>query len=277
MSKPATNDQSFKLTDKVFNEFQKVTLTHTGIHLDDTKRAMITSRFSRRLRELGMGGFEEYLSCIRDTTHPEYAEFVDTITTNLTYFFREPHHFEKLREDILPRLQGIRSTADPIRIWSAGCSSGQEPYSIAITALQESCAGHRKVKILCTDIDSKVIRQTEQGIYRSTELRGLTDHDKNLWFSKQADGSVRANENLRELIFCRYLNLFDPWPIKSHLDVIFCRNVLIYFDIGRQEKLIRGMAKLQKSQSILIIGHSETIANCSDVYRRISNTMYERI
>lgn len=275
--KPAKNNQTFKLTDRVFGEFQKVTLANTGIHLDDTKRAMITSRFSRRLRELGMDSFDQYLACIRDTKHPEYAEFVDTITTNLTYFFREPHHFEKLREHILPSLQATTSTAHPIRIWSAGCSSGQEPYSIAITALNEACAGHRKVKILCTDIDSKMLRQTEHGSYRSAELRGLSDNDKNLWFSKRPDGTVRANPNVRELIFCRYLNLFDPWPIKPYLDVIFCRNVLIYFDIQRQEKLIRGMAKLQKPGATLILGHSETIANCGDVYRRSANTVYERI
>lgn len=274
---PAHDSRSFELTDRVLAEFQKFSLEQTGIKIDDTKRAMITTRFSRRVRELRLDSFEEYLEVIKDPAHPERVEFINTITTNLTYFFREPHHFEFLKEKILPELQASVETSNPIRIWSAGCSSGPEPYSIAISANASECAGQRQVRILCTDIDSDMIEQTKKGIYKTSELRGLSDEDQKLWFDDKRDGYVRASAQLRNQLICRYLNLFSPWPIKPFLDVIFCRNVLIYFDVERQEQLIRGMGNIQKPGSTLIIGHSETIGQCTDIYRRIANTIYERI
>ncbi len=274
---PAYDSRSFELTDVVFDGFRKLTLEQTGISLDETKRAMIMTRFSRRVRALGLNSFEEYLEVLSQSTHPERIEFIDTITTNLTYFFREPHHFEQLGQVIIPRLQSEQNSRKPIRIWSAGCSSGQEPYSIAMTALEAEHTGRRPVRILCTDIDSKMVGQTQRGRYKPTELRGMSPEQTQLWFARQSDGMLQAKDELVSMMVCKYMNLFGPWPIRQGVDVIFCRNVLIYFDVERQEKVVRGMAKLQDPGSTLFLGHSETISQCSDVYRRISNTVYERL
>ena len=275
--KPSHDTRTFELSDSLFADFQALTLRTTGIQLDDTKTQMILTRFSRRVRALGLDGFEQYLEIVQQENHPERAEFIDTITTNLTFFFREPHHFAILGDQILPLLQSDTANRSPIRIWSAGCSSGQEPYSIAMSILESQCVIPREIRILCTDIDSKKVRQTELGQYSTNELRGLTPQQVQLWFDRTPGGALQVKQALKDMLVCRYMNLFGPWPIRPGVDVIFCRNVLIYFDVKRQEQVIRGMANLQPRGGKLLIGHSETIPHSVDLYRRISNTVYERV
>jgi len=265
------------MSDEVFRGFQRIALEQTGIELADGKRAMIVNRFSRRLGALGLSCFEEYLSLVSEPGHPEGREFIDTVTTNLTYFFREPHHFEVLSETVLPQLAKRINMSTPIRIWSAGCSSGAEPYSLAIVSRESEATSARSVRILCTDIDTKMVESTRLGSYSEEQMRGLDDARRQRWFSKTASGRFQANEELGSMLICKQLNLFDKWPIKPGVDVIMCRNVLIYFNPEYQKKLLKNFALIQRPGSYLFLGHSETLEGFKDCYRRIDNTVYERI
>ena len=263
------------LDDETFAEFQRITLETTGIVLADNKRAMITTRFARRLRALDLPDFRSYLELLASPAHPERGMFFDTVTTNLTYFFREPHHFEALTARVLPAIER-RSGGRPVRIWSAGCSHGQEPYSIAIAALESRVPLGRSVRVLCTDIHSRAVGQAREGIYSGEELRGLAPARRDRWFTALPDGRWQASEELRRMLICKELNLFGPWPIRPGVDVVFCRNVLIYFDLEHQRKLVRGFAAIQPPGAHLFLGHSETLRDCDDIYRRVDNTLYER-
>ena len=265
------------MSDRVFEAFQRITLEQTGIELATSKRAMIVNRFSRRLNALNLTSFEDYLQLVSEPGSAEAAEFIDTVTTNLTYFFRESHHFDVLGKVVLPTLAQSKHSHQPIRIWSAGCSSGQEPYSLAITARETEAVKNRNIRILCTDIHSKLVRATQRGSYRSEYLRGLSDERKARWFKQANDGRWQADEDLRSLLICKKLNLFGPWPIKHGVDVIMCRNVLIYFNPSYQHKLLTGFSRMQDAGAYLFLGHSETLEGFKDIYKRVDNTVYERL
>lgn len=279
MPLPATGfaGRESTMSDEVFSGFQRVVLEKTGIELAPSKRAMIVNRFSRRLDALGLSCFEEYLGLVSDAGHPEMREFIDTVTTNLTYFFREPHHFDVLGRMVLPQLASRINMPAPIRIWSAGCSSGAEPYTLAMVVRETSQTRDRPVRILCTDIDSKMVESTRAGNYSKEQMRGLSAARIDQWFARSPTGRYQADEQLRSLLICKELNLFGHWPIKQGVDVIMCRNVLIYFNPAYQKKLLIGFSKLQKTGSFLFLGHSETLEGFADTYRRVDNTVYERI
>lgn len=266
---------TFPLTDDAFKSFQKITLDKTGISLSDSKRPMIASRFTRRVTSLGLSGFEEYIALVKSVSSPELTHFIDTVTTNLTYFFRESHHFDSLKNEILPALdQSQLGRGRPIQIWSAGCSSGQEAYSIAIVLAEANIK--RRAHILCTDIHSEMVKQAEAGIYKESELRGLTELQRRRWFESIGGQEVQASETLRSILRCQQRNLFEPLPGNDSVDIIFCRNTLIYFDVERQSRIIRGFARAQKPGARLLLGHSETIRQCKDVYERVAQTSYVR-
>jgi len=265
------------MSDEVFRGFQRIALEQTGIELADSKRAMIVNRFSRRLGALGLTCFEEYLELVAHAGHPEAREFIDTVTTNLTYFFREPHHFDVLASMVLPQLAGRINTGSPIRIWSAGCSSGAEPYTLAMVAKETRETKERLVRILCTDIDTKMVQATQLGSYTEEQMRGLSKERRERWFAKTPSGRHQAHEELRSMLICKQLNLFHAWPIKTGVDVIMCRNVLIYFNPEYQKKLLGNFSRLQKPGGFLFLGHSETLEGFKEVYRRVDNTVYERV
>jgi chemotaxis protein methyltransferase CheR len=265
------------MCDKTFAEFQSLILQHTGIQLADAKRHMFVNRFSKRLNALNLSTFEEYLKIVSTASQPETTEFIDTITTNLTYFFREPHHFDVLSKEVLPSLVKNRAASKPIRIWSAGCSSGQEPYSIAISVRENVDISKHTVKVLCTDIHTKLVEQTRSGKYCRDELRGLSDIQVKKWFDSTANDVWQADASLRQLLVCKQLNLFSPWPVRTGVDILMCRNVLIYFSPEYQRKLLRGFAAVQATGSYLFLGHSETPDGLSKLYKRVANTVYERL
>jgi len=277
MSKPLPKDAAVNMSDKVFAEFQSLTLKATGIELGSSKKAMLLTRFNRRLKALNLSSFEDYLALVATPDHPERTEFIDTVTTNLTYFFREPHHFDVMGKKVFSSIIASSAANKPVRLWSAGCSSGQEPYSMAITAIESGLAAKCQVKILCTDIHSKMVAQTKQGVYSKDELRGLSEEQQSKWFKQNSTGRWESDSALQSLLICRQLNLFGPWPVRPGVDLIMCRNVLIYFDQERQTKIIHGFAGVQKSGAHLFIGHSETMSGCEKIYRRVDNTVYERI
>ena len=271
------NHRHDAMRDEVFKGFQRITLEQTGIELADSKRSMIINRFSKRLDALGLSCFEEYLNLVSQPRHPETREFIDTVTTNLTYFFREPHHFQVLSKMVLPKLAQRVNKQTPIRIWSAGCSSGAEPYSLAIVAKETDATHERPVKILCTDIDSKMVGLTKQGNYSEDQMRGLDAKRKERWFARSTINRYVADEKLRSMLVCKQLNLFDHWPIKPGVDVIMCRNVLIYFNPQYQRKLLASFTEIQHPGSYLFLGHSETLEDVKGAYKRVDNTVYERI
>lgn len=277
MTQSAPSSSMRLISDASFEAFQTLVLKHTGIELAESKRSMIINRFSRRLQVLNIDCFDDYIELIQTPGHPETVEFIDAITTNLTYFFRESHHFEVLESQVFPKLIANRKSADPIRIWSAGCSSGQEPYSIAITALENLDVNEHPVKILCTDIHSKLVQTTQLGKYTTDQLRGLNETQLNHWFKKTNDNKWQADISLRNLLLCKKLNLFGPWPVRSGVDVIMCRNVLIYFSPDYQRRLLSGFAAVQEAGSYLFIGHSETLDDFASLYKRVDNTVYERL
>ncbi|MBX2881349.1 MAG: protein-glutamate O-methyltransferase [Granulosicoccus sp.] len=265
------------MSDEIFSGFQRITLEQTGIELSEGKRAMIVNRFTRRLMALGLTCFEEYLELVADPANREAREFIDTVTTNLTYFFREAYHFKVLSDMVLPELARRIETSVPIRIWSSACSSGQEPYSLAITVKETEAISNHQVRILCTDIDTKMIAHAQAGKYSQEQLRGLNKSRQDRWFNSQHNGYYTADDALRSMLVCKRLNLFDRWPIREGVDVIVCRNVLIYFNLSYQQKLLRRFAEIQTPGAYLFLGHSETLDGFDHAYRRVDNTVYERI
>jgi chemotaxis protein methyltransferase CheR len=240
----------------------------------------VYSRLARRLRKLKLTSFGEYCDMVESGFGDEVQELTNAITTNLTSFFRENYHFEQLASEVLPQVERNRSTTRRMRFWSAGCSTGEEPYSMAMI-LQESLARltNWDIRLLATDIDSTVIEAAAAGAYETERLIGLNDNRASRWFSKndaRLGYSVVAPE-LRSLITFRQLNLLDPWPMSGFFDVIFCRNVVIYFDKETQRRLFDRMADLQEPGGWLFIGHSENLFNVTNRYKPVGRTVYRRV
>jgi chemotaxis protein methyltransferase CheR len=272
--------QEFDLTDHEFRRLRVVVLELTGIALAESKRELVYSRLARRLRKLKLTSFGEYCDMVESGFGDEVQELTNAITTNLTSFFRENYHFEQLASEVLPQIERDRSTTRRMRFWSAGCSTGEEPYSLAMI-LRESLARltNWDIRLLATDIDSKVIEAAAAGAYETKRLGGLSDSRASRWFSNSAARlgySVVAPE-LRSLITFKQLNLLDPWPMSGLFDVIFCRNVVIYFDKDTQRRLFDRMADLQEPGGWLFIGHSENLFNVTNRYKPVGRTVYRRV
>lgn len=264
-----------RLSDTDLAAFQKLSLQLTGIKLDDAKRSMIYTRFLRRLRTLDLPDFKTYLEHVAMPGSGELQHFVNTITTNLTYFFREPHHFDYLGAHVARELPAQPGRSGPVRVWSAGCSSGEEPYTIGMTLNEAGLTGGADYKLLCTDIDTNMVARTRDGRYPLRDVRGLSDERATRWFDKAGEELV-ASPKLKQGMICRQLNLFVDWPIRPGVDVIFCRNVLIYFVREDQDKIIAGFSRMQNEGAYLFLGHSESLRGLEHLYERVDNTVYRR-
>jgi chemotaxis protein methyltransferase CheR len=272
------SDREFPMSDHNFDTISKIAYQYTGIKLPEQKRQMIYSRIARRIRALNLQNFDQYCELIGDDKHVEFNEFINSITTNLTSFFRENHHFEYLESTILPHLTKVHGTDRRIRVWSAGCSTGEEPYSIALTLLKAFGASSGwDLKILATDLDSNVVTTGRNGVYAADRLSGLNPALVKKWFSRTADSSryVVADE-VKKLIQFNRLNLLDNWPMRNKFDIIFCRNVVIYFDKPTQQKLFDRYAEQLNDGGYLIIGHSESLHNLTDRFESIGKTIYRK-
>lgn len=274
-------DKEFNLTERDFNTIRKLVYDHTGINLSEGKRDMVYSRLAKRLRQLGLETFGDYCALLENESSDELGNFMNSVTTNLTSFFREEHHFEYLKNELLPKLMKIRDGERTIRIWSAGCSSGEEPYSIAMTVRDVIPASSGwDVRILATDLDTNVLHHASQGIYSEDRLNGVPKEKLKRWFLKgKGDnaGKVRIAKELREMIIFKQLNLMKEWPIKPGVDVLFCRNVVIYFDKPTQSVLFDRYANILADHGHMFIGHSETLYNVCDRFRLLGKTIYEKI
>lgn len=277
MQASTAREREYTLSDSEFDEIRRLVHEHTGIALADSKRELVYSRLVRRLRRLHMDTFAEYLALIETGDARELEEFTNAITTNLTSFFRESHHFEFLAETVLPELEKRNAETRRLRIWSAGCSTGEEPYSLAIV-LQEQAARFKgwDLRILATDLDSQVLAHAQAGIYRDERFDKMPGNRRNRWFKQNKDGAAVASPELKALITFKQLNLMHPWPMKGPFDVIFCRNVVIYFDKPTQKDLFGKMAELQRVGDHLCIGHSESLFKVCDRYQLIGKTIYRK-
>ena len=271
--------RDFVLTDKEFNQIRKLVIEHTGISLSDAKRNLVYSRLSKRLRKLNIESFGSYIRLLETSAgKDELVNFTNAITTNLTSFFREKHHFDFMKSDVLPNLLKVNADSKQIRIWSAGCSTGEEPYSIAM-AIRELISESQNwdIRILATDLDTNVLAHAKAGVYALERIEGLSKLRRKQWFlrgkGKQTD-FVKVRPELKSMISFRKLNLMEPWPIKSQFDIIFCRNVVIYFDKPTQKVLFKRYHEVLKSRGHLFIGHSETMFKVSEDFKLIGNTTY---
>ena len=274
---PVEAAQEYPFTDKHFELLRGLVARHAGISLNDTKRQLVYGRLARRIRALGLSGFDAYCDLVKDENSAEIENFINAITTNLTAFFRENHHFECLAQEVVPALLQSNAASRRIRVWSAGCSTGEEPYSIAMTLLE--ALGNRNgwdVKILATDIDSSVVATAAAGVYAANRQQGVGDARLKRWFTPAGGpaGALRVKDEVRELIRFAPLNLMGAWPFKGPFDVIFCRNVVIYFDKPTQGRLFGRYADVLAPHGHLFIGHSETMFGTCDRFELIGRTIY---
>jgi chemotaxis protein methyltransferase CheR len=273
-------EYEFELTDSEFKRLRELVHARTGIALSEAKRELLYGRLARRLRKLKLNSFAEYCRLVESDESAELQELTNAITTNLTSFFREDYHFKQLSLEALPQIESKRSSARRIRLWSAGCSTGEEPYSLAIV-MRETLArlAGWDIKLLATDIDSKVVATATEGVYASDRFKGVAPERVRSWFREVAGrpGFLAASAELKSLITFKQLNLLDPWPVKGPFDVIFCRNVVIYFDKATQRGLFDRMADLQEPGGWLFIGHSENLLNVTRRYKLVGRTVYRRV
>jgi chemotaxis protein methyltransferase CheR len=273
-------EREFELTDSEFKRLRELVHARTGIALSDAKRELVYGRLARRLRKLKLASFAEYCELVERAGSEELEELTNAITTNLTAFFRENYHFEQLAAEALPQAESARSATRRLRLWSAGCSTGEEPYSLAVV-VRETLAhlNHWDIKLLATDIDSKVVATAAEGVYGEERFKGVSAERVRDWFPQAAGrpGFLEASAGLKALITFKQLNLLDTWPMKGPFDIIFCRNVVIYFDKATQRRLFDRMADLQGPGGWLFIGHSENLHHVTSRYKLVGRTVYRKL
>jgi chemotaxis protein methyltransferase CheR len=273
--------REFAFTDADFDSLRKLVREIAGISLADCKRELIYSRLSRRLRHHGLTSFTAYRQLLAsEEGRAELREFTNAVTTNLTAFFRERHHFDYLRENFLKVRAGATPVSRRIRIWCAAVSTGEEAWSAAISVAEALPDWQRwDVRILATDLDTNVLRTAESGLYERDRVRHL---DRALlerhFIREDADGELqfRIRPELRRMVSFRQLNLTQPLPMKGPIDVIFCRNVIIYFDKATQCELFGRMAPLQRPGDLLFLGHSEALFNVSGAWSLVGRSIHRR-
>lgn len=273
-----TKAREFEYTREDFNFLRKLSNEYSGIIVSDDKFDMFYSRLSKRVRVLGLQSFKEYCLYLEKNPEKEFTDFMNSVTTNLTSFFRENHHFEYLKNTLLPILLKRNSATKKITLWSAGCSTGEEPYSLAITLLENVPAGW-EIKILATDLDTNVLKASAEGVYATDRIGGLSPERLKRWF-KQGTGvnasKIKVKPELQALIRFRQLNLMREWPMKGKFDFIFCRNVLIYFDRETKSQLAERYAQFLEPAGLLFIGHSESLHQLTTDFELIGNTIYKK-
>jgi len=272
--------REFAFGNEDFEALRKLVKELTGINLSDQKRELVYGRLARRLRALQLKTFAEYRELLSQDNGQEIGELCNAITTNLTSFFREPHHFEYLREHVLLPLAADAAGTRRLRIWSAGCSTGEEAYSLAMTIV-ETIPDLRRwdIRILATDLDSDVLQRAQRGIYAADRVRTLGPQRLSRFFVERRDREglcYEVNPSISSLITFKQLNLMHPMPMKGPLDAIFCRNVVIYFDKDTQRDLFARVSRLQRPGDLLFLGHSESLFKVSDAYELIGKTIYRR-
>ncbi len=265
--------REFDFRDRDFETVRSLIHARAGIALGPAKRDMVYSRLARRLRALGLRRFSDYLGRLEaDAESEEWEAFTNALTTNLTSFFREPHHFPILAEHLL-KASGRAST-----VWCCAASTGEEPYSIAMTAVEAFGTFRPPVSILATDIDTQVLAEAQAGVYPLDRVEKMSPERVRRFFLKESgvrDGYVKVRPELQRLVTFRPLNLLRPgWFVRGPLDVVFCRNVMIYFDKQTQATILHRFAPLMRDDALLFAGHSESLFHVSAVFQLLGRTVY---
>jgi chemotaxis protein methyltransferase CheR len=265
--------REFAYSDADFEKIKTIIHRKAGIHLGEGKKQLVYSRLARRLRALQCPDFAAYLDYL-ERSQGELEEFINALTTNLTAFFREPHHFKILAD----YARQYPWTDSKMRIWCAASSTGEEPYSIAITLAEVFGRADPPVEIIASDIDSKVLAEAQAGVYSLDRLEALTAEQKKRFFLRGKGsklGKVKIIEPLRHLVEFKKINLLDgQWPLQGTFDVIFCRNVMIYFDRATQLRVLERMTHLLKPQGLYISGHSESFLQANHLVKLVGKTTY---
>lgn len=275
----ASGTWSQTLNDTEFRFLSDFVTRHCGITMGEHKRQLLQGRLQRRLRALGLGGFDDYCELLRQDPDSELGEFVSAVSTNVTAFFRESHHFDYLAAQ-LPKWLAERP-GGRIRIWSAGCSTGEEPYSLAMV-LAEALENHRgpaDALILATDLSPAALANARDGVYAQQRLEGVSEERRRRWFQRGGGahaGKSRVHPRLRELVRVRPLNLLHDWPMRGRFDAILCRNVVIYFDTPTKKRLFERFDAALQPHGKLFLGHSESMHGLSDRFALIGRTIYAK-
>ncbi len=276
---PLGMTQSLKITDAEFRKASDLVKSLAGIHLTDGKRELVSARLAKRLRSLGLATLNDYLDVVKeDKTQDELVMMLDALTTNLTSFWRESDHFDFVVEHVLPKFESRGQ--NEIRIWSAGCSTGEEPYGLGMLILGNlKNAQNTKLRILATDLSTRVLDTAKRGKYGEERVKNIPSDLRNKFVTKEngSHGTIYSiNPNVRSAITFGRLNLMEPWPMKGPFDMIFCRNVMIYFDKPTQKQLVERFAGLLRSGGTLFVGHSESLAGVQHSFRYVRPTIYEK-
>ncbi|MCK5679678.1 protein-glutamate O-methyltransferase [bacterium] len=270
-----------KITDKEFTRFCDFVYKRCGITLNDNKRDLVHSRLAKRLRSIGMDSYGEYFELLYNgqDNEQEIVNLLDAISTNVTYFFREDKHFDFLVNRAIPEIVAHKKggSEKKIRIWSAGCSTGEEPYSLAITFAENIALNEYDFKILATDLSTNVLSHARKGIYDQERLRNVSPAMLKKYFTVSRDGSrFRVHEKLVADIKYARLNLMHDFPFKGSFDTIFCRNVMIYFDRQTQGILVNKFSNFLNPGGYLMIGHSESLTNVKHDLEYVQPSLYRK-
>lgn len=270
----AEADREFDFCERDFERVRSMIYEHAGIALAPGKRDMVYSRLARRLRTLNLDSFSEYLDRLEVGDAAEWQAFTNALTTNLTSFFREDHHFPILAQHVKQHCG-----SNPVTLWCSAASTGEEPYSMAITMMELYDSMTPPVKILATDVDTGVLEKAQAGVYAEERVEKMSRERLHRFFLRGSGanaGSVRVRPELSNLITFRPLNLLDTkWPMRGPFDAIFCRNVMIYFDKQTQLRILERFAPLLRPEGLLFAGHSENFHNAGHLFRLRGKTVYE--
>tara|TARA_R110002167_G_scaffold16468_2_gene64350 strand:- start:518 stop:1354 length:837 start_codon:yes stop_codon:yes gene_type:complete len=277
MALDASKQTELLMSDSDFERVSELAYLYTGIVFVTQKKDMVYRRLSRRLRELDLQTMEAYFPLIDNETKPEVSLFINAISTNLSEFFREPHHFDYLEQTICAQWKVANSASKKIRVWSAGCSTGEEPYSISMI-LKENF-NNWSCDILATDLDSKLIVKGRHAVYDLESLGPLGLERKKQWFlgDKRNPGVVQVRPELQEMIEFKCLNLLDDWPVQENFDLIFCRNVALYFNESSQKMLFDRFANSLNEEGYLVLGRSERLDGVCQRFKPVGKTIYQKI
>jgi chemotaxis protein methyltransferase CheR len=272
MTAQGASNREFAYTDRDFARARALIRERAGIALADAKRDLVYSRLARRVRTLGLRGVGEYLDLLEREGGDEWQSFVNALTTNLTAFFREPHHFPILAEH-------LRARGRAARVWCAAASTGEEPWSLAMTAVETFGTWKPPVSVLASDIDTAVLEQGERGVYAADRVERMDPQRRSRFFLRGTGpnaGRVRVRSELRPLVVFRRINLLDAgaWPVDAPVDAIFCRNVMIYFDKPTQLAVLERFAPLLAADGLLFAGHSESLHHAAHLFRLCGKTVY---
>ncbi|MCG2745939.1 MAG: protein-glutamate O-methyltransferase CheR [Desulfobulbaceae bacterium] len=274
--------QQFRLTDKDFENFSVLIFAKTGIHLKPEKKELLNARLGKRLRACRLGSFKDYYERVmHDATGNELVHLINCVSTNFTSFFRENSHFDYLAATVLPQFAARGSSAGPCKVWSAACSSGEEPYTLAmVIAMFMARHPSFKASILATDISTKVLDIAQKGIYSYDKVDKVPSEFLKNSFQKgvgKCSGYVKVKDELRRLVTFQHINLMDSFPWKEEIDVIFCRNVMIYFTRETQVELAEKFYHCLSPGGYLFIGHSESLTSITHRFQQTATTVYQKV